>query len=330
MKVTVFGAGATGGHFAVRLSQAGHDVSVVARGAHLEAIRSNGLTLLAADDRATVKVRASADATEIGVQDVVLVGVKGAGLAAITQALRPLVGPDTRVIFPQNGMPWWYPVGLTTTPAPPDWADFSIGAGFLDYIAPGQLVGGSIYSANELDAPGVVRNASPGHNRLDLGAVVPGGDGVEDLRRAFRDAGIDAPDVPDIRAVIWRKLLANMSGSIIALITGNKSSISRKDPALGAVYRRAVGEGMAIAAAYGYDLADTVDVDAMLKSIPEHKPSIRQDFEAGRPMEIGQILLAPLAFARQAGVDTPVLDTLAALAQRMAEDRGLFQRDAPA
>lgn len=327
MKITVFGAGATGGHFAARLAQAGHDVSVVARGAHLEAMQRDGLTFVSGDERVTVPVRAEADAARIGVQDVVLVGVKATGLAAIADALRPLVGSDTLVVFPQNGMPWWYPVGLTRTPPAPDWQGFALADTFLSYIRPEQLVGGSIYSGNEVMEPGVVRNTSPEFNRLDLGPVPQeGGADVTPLRQAFRETGIEAPEVPDIREIIWRKLFANMSGSIIALITGNRTSVNRTDPALGAIYRRSVAEGVQIAAAYGYDLS--VDVDAMIARIPEHKPSILQDYEMGRPMEIAQIVLAPLAFARAAGLDTPVLQTNAALATRLAEDRGLFDRTA--
>lgn len=325
MKIAIFGAGATGGFFAARLAASGHDVSVVARGEHLEAIREHGLTLISGDTRSTLPIRAEADPLALGEQDVVIVGVKATALSATADALPPMVGRETLVVFPQNGMPWWYPVALSGKPPTPELPDFRLADRFLNFISEDQLVGGSIYSANRLDGPGVVCNTSPEWNRIDLGSVglspVPR---LSDLRAAFTASGIEAHPCHDIRSVIWRKLLANMSGSVIALITGNRSSIVRRDPDLQTAYRRVVSEGLNIAAAHGYDLAADVDVDAMIARIAEHKPSLLQDYEAGRPMEIAQIMLAPRAFARSAGVETPVLDTLAALAARMAADRGLF------
>jgi 2-dehydropantoate 2-reductase len=329
MKITVFGAGATGGNFAVRLARAGHDVSVVARGEHLAAIREHGLTLKAGDETVTVPLRAAADGAEFGAQDVVYTGVKATGLGQIVEALRPLVGEKTLVVFPQNGIPWWYPVGLAGKPRPPDLPFFRLAEGFLSYLLAERIVGGSIYSANEVEAPGVVRNTSPGTNRLDLGAITQAEPPeLAGLREAFREAGITCADCPDIRRVTWRKLLVNMSGSIISLITRNKASVVRSDAALAELYRRVVAEGLAIARAHGYDLAGEVDADAMIARLPDHKPSILQDYEAGRPMEIAQIVLAPRAFARAAGLETPVLDTMAALAARIAADAGLFDQDA--
>ncbi|MCB1396889.1 MAG: 2-dehydropantoate 2-reductase [Rhodobacter sp.] len=325
MKITILGAGATGGHFALRLAQAGHEVSVIARGATLEAIRARGLQMRVGDSLHTVPVRAEADAGVLGAQDLVLVGVKATQLGGVVDSLAPLCGPDTQVIFPQNGLPWWYGVGIDGDRLPATWPGRALAPRFLRVLAPEQLIGGSIYSANQLDAPGLIRNSSPELNRLDLGSVVPGGgDRVAPIRSVFAAAGIEAPEVADIRAVIWRKLFANMCGSLVALITGSPSSVNRRDPMLAALYHRSVGEALRIAAAHGYDLHASTDPVAMLARIPEHKPSILQDYEAGRPMEIGQIALAPLAFAQVAGVDVPILSTICALATRLAEDRGLY------
>lgn len=328
MKITIFGAGATGGNFAIRLAQAGHKVSLVARGAHLEAMRSRGLTLKSGDETTTLRLPASDDAGAFGPQEVVYTGVKATGLAAIAAPMRPLVGPDTLVVFPQNGIPWWYPLGLKDKPAAPDLPQFRLARAF-DYITPEQIVGGSIYSGNEVSKPGTVLNTSPGINRLDLGAITdtrePGA--LTAFRAACNAAGILSPDCTDIRHISWRKLLFNVSGSILALITRNQSSIVRHDAALEQVYRQIVAEGLAIARAAGYDLTTEVNVDRMISLIPDHYPSILQDYLAKRPMEIGEIMLSPLAFARKAGLATPILDTLAALAQRIAEDAGLFTRE---
>jgi 2-dehydropantoate 2-reductase len=325
MRICVAGAGGTGGHFGAKLGAAGHEVSVMARGAHLAAIERDGLTLLEEEARLTVPVRASADAADLGMQDFVLVGVKATGLRGIAAGLGPLVGPETMVGFPQNGMAWWYPLGLPPAlPAPPEIPVFGLQAEFLALLGPEQIVGGSIYSANEVVAPGVVRCNSPGRNSLSLGLITPGfEDKLADVRAAFSGAGIAAPAVEDIRRVMWSKLLMNMSGSVIGLAAGTVSSICRTDPALGAVYRAVLAEGLNIAAAYGYDLRETMQADALLVRMADHKPSLLQDYEQRRPMEIAEIVQAPLVFARAAGVAAPTLEVLAAIVTRRAMERGL-------
>jgi 2-dehydropantoate 2-reductase len=326
VRICVLGAGATGGHFAVKLAAMGHQVSVVARGAHLAAIQRDGLTLHEADKTLTVPVLASADAAELGVQDFVIVGVKATGLAGIIAQLRPLVGPTTLVVFPQNGMSWWYPVQLPARlPAPPELPIFSIGQEMMQFLKAEQIIGGSIYSANELVAPGVIHNDSPGNNKLTLGAIGPTATaGLAEMVAALRESDISAVAADDIRQVIWSKLLMNMSGSAIALATENITSICRSDPGLAEIYRRVVAEGLAIAKAHGYPLDQQMNVETMLSRLVDHKPSLLQDYEQGRPMEVGEIILAPGAFARAAGIATPTLDVLAAIITRRARDRGLI------
>ncbi|MGA2290717.1 MAG: 2-dehydropantoate 2-reductase [Bradyrhizobium sp.] len=326
MRICLLGAGATGGHFAVKLARAGHDVSVVARGAQLEAIERNGLRLLAGEEELNARVQATARAGTLGTQDLVIVTVKTTALASIAEGLEALVGNQTAVVFPQNGMGWWYPIGLPAgRPAPPALPIFQLADHFNRFLRIDQILPGAIYSANEVVAPGVVRNTSPGHNALLVGALSPGQeDRLARLRHALDAAGIASADITDVRLAMWGKLLVNMSGSIIALVTENKSSISRTDPALAAIHFRANAEGLEIARAHGYALEGTVDPLKIRAGLPDHKPSILQDYERRRPMEIGEIIEAPLAFARAAAVATPTLDTLAAIAIRRARDRGLY------
>jgi 2-dehydropantoate 2-reductase len=326
LRICVYGAGASGGHFAVRLAQAGHDVCVVARGAQLDAIRYQGLTLIAGDRQDCARVRASDDTMALGVQDLVLVTVKATALDAVAAFLRPLLAPHTLVAFPQNGMGWWYPHGLAADrPRPPDLPIFRLGTPFMAMMREGQVLGGSIYSANEVISPGVIRNTSPDRNGLTLGAIAPGRDGeVAALRAALQAAGLASPAVEDIRRTMWGKLLVNMSGSTLALATGCLSSVSRTDAALGEVYLRLVGEGLAIARAHGYAL-DDVDPGRLQAGLLDHKPSLLQDYEQRRPMEVAQIVLAPQQFARAQGVATPTLDAVAAIVCRLAHDRGLMQ-----
>lgn len=321
----MIGAGGTGGHFAVKLSRGGHDVSVVARGAHLEAIRRAGLVLREGGETMTARIRASEDPEPLGPQDIVLVTVKATGLAGIAGSLAPLIAAETLVVFPQNGVPWWYAEALPAhLPTPPDIPIFRLRETFMRLMQPAQLIGGSIYTANELVEPGVIRNNSPGRNLLALGLVAPGPRNVLDaLRGAFEAVGIGSPPVADIRRAVWSKLLVNISGSTIALATENMSSICRTDPALREIYQRVVREGLNIAQAHGYALDDTIDADKLLARLVDHKPSLLQDYEQRRPMEIAEIIEAPIAFARAQNVPTPTLDTLAAIVGRRARDRGL-------
>lgn len=326
MQFCIYGAGAGGGHFAVKLARAGHDVSLIARGPHLAAIRADGLRMIGGPEPLSVNVTATDDPRELGKQEVVIVSTKATALASIAEQIAPLIGEDTLVVFPQNGMTWWYPVGLgANLPKPPDIPIFELAKPFLAVMRPDQVLGGIIYSANELAAPGVIKNNSPALNRLDIGAIGarPPAKLLE-IRRALEDAGIVSPEVADMREAVWIKLINNMSGSAISLATGGPSDTARNDPDLAEVYRRVVREGLKVSAAHGYPLADRMDPDKMLtRLVHHHKPSLLQDYEAGRPMEIGVIVQAPIAFARVAGIETPVLDTLGAIVSRLARSKGL-------
>jgi 2-dehydropantoate 2-reductase len=322
VKICVYGAGAGGGHIAVKLAAASHEVSVVARGAHLAAIQKHGLQLRSGARSLQAKVKATDDPTELGSQDIVVVAVKATVLGEVANNIGCLLTPATPVIFPQNGIPWWYRDGLSNRyPAPPDIPIFSLSDRFLKFMRVEQVVGGVIYSANEIETPGVVKNNSTHHNCLEIGSIV-GADSndVARIRATLNDVGIESPVVSDIRKAIWTKLLANMSASTIALVTRNQSSISRKDPALREIFIRLVGEGLAIAAAHGFAL--DLDAETMLLRLMDHKPSLLQDYEQSRPMEVAEIILAPAAFARAGNVPCPTLDVFAALVTRMAADRG--------
>lgn len=273
-----------------------------------------------------VDVTATDDPRELGPQEIVVVSTKATALPLVANQIAPLIGKDTLVIFPQNGMPWWYPTGLPAQhPRPPSIPIFELAKPFLAVMRPDQVLGGIIYSANELAAPGVIKNNSPEQNRLDvaqIGSHEP--DRLTAIRQALEQSGIASPGIPDIRASVWIKLLNNISGSTIALATGSTSDGARSDPALSEVYRRVVREGLSIAGAHGYPLADRMDPDKMLARLLHHTPSLRQDYEAGRPMEIAVIVQAPIAFARSAGLDTPTLDAVGAIVSKLARDKGLL------
>lgn len=324
MKVCVFGAGAVGGHFATRLAAAGVDVSVVARGANLAAIRERGLTLRLGDETISAKVRASDHPAELGPQDYVVATVKATGLSAFAEQSTPLIGPDTSVVFAQNGTPWWYGIGLPADkPRAPD-LNFLDPDGRLATALPrDRLIGGVIISSNEVVGPGVVQADTPENNALIIGRVDDALDGrVDALRAALTKAGLLSPVAPDIRHVVWTKLVNNMTVSVLCLLTGMTARAAVEDPELSPLVRHLFGEAYGVAAAHGSTLAPPTGGRA-----PDHKPSILQDFEQGRELEIDALVRGPAAFARAAGLDTPILDTLAGLAIQKARASGLYSRN---
>jgi 2-dehydropantoate 2-reductase len=297
---------------------------VIARGPHLAAIREGGLKLKSGGEILSAAVAASDMPNDLGVQDLVIVSTKATALPAIAAHIAPLVGTDTLVLFPQNGMTWWYPVGLPPQhPRPPAIPIFELAKPFLAAMRPEQVLGGIIYSANEVEAPGVIKNNSPSHNRLEFAAIGASETSAPAaIRQQFEQAGILSPDPGDIRVSMWTKLVNNMSGSTLGLATGSTSDGARQDPAMSEIYCRVMREGLSIAAAHGYAL--DIDPKRMLARLINHKASLLQDYEQGRPMEIAEIVLAPVAFARAANLATPTLDTVAAIVTKMARDRGLL------
>lgn len=320
MRICVYGAGAVGGHFAAQLAAAGHEVSVVARGANLAALRARGITLLKGERRIEGKVRATDRPADIGAVDVVLATLKATALGALAAGIAPLLGPKTLVVFAQNGIPWWYAQGLAQDrPPPPDLSALDPGGALAAAVPRACVVGGVIYSANEVVEPGVVRNDAPQRNMLILGE--PGGGPtarLEPLSEALEAAEVRAPIDPDIRRSVWAKLVINLGSSSLGLITGETVRDTFADPALAELRKRIAEEGRAVAAAHGVSTEGAPLPPPHVPGGPAHKASMLQDYELGRPMEIDAILKAPLWFARAAGVATPTLDAVVALAAHKA------------
>ena len=326
MRICVFGAGAIGGNFAARLSAAGNDVSVVARGAHLDSIRAHGLTLLSGDKRIVAQVRASDRPADLGPQDAVLVTMKSSGLAALAENVGPLLRPDTPVAFVQNGIPWWYGHGLAASrPPAPDLSRLDPGGALARAVGFDRAVGAVVTSSNHVMEPGVVRNVSPDRNTLWVAETDDRpSPRIDALRAALVAAGIASPTTRDIRYDIWHKLMANLTGSTVCLILGQPSTI-QKTAEINRLCRRAHAEALAVAAAHGVVLDDSPEQRyGATRVYPDHRPSILQDYELGRPMEVESIVRAPLAFARSAGLDTPTLDAIEALCVSMAVSKGLY------
>jgi 2-dehydropantoate 2-reductase len=325
MRICVFGAGAIGGNFATRLAAAGNEVSVVVRGAHLEAIRAAGLTMLSGDRTVAAKVKASDKPADLGPQDAVLVALKSSGQHVLPEVVGPLLRDDTMVVFVQNGIPWWYGDGLDGRPKAPDLSRLDPGAAIRRAVGLQRTIGAVVTSSNQVVAPGVVRNISPDRNVLWVAETDDAQSArVLELRRILIAAGIASPATTDIRYDIWNKLMSSLSGATLTLILREKEPVLGT-PIVNPLVRRAHSEALTIAAAHGVLLDDSPEVRYGPKRVyPDHRVSILQDYELGRPMEIESIVRAPLAFARTAGLATPTLDAIEAICVQLAAAKGLY------
>jgi len=326
MRIAVFGLGAVGGYIAARLAAAGHQVAAVARGSTLEAIREHGLRLKVGGETLHVRLTASDRSSDLGPQDLVISTAKATAPTTLAEGLAPLIGRDTAVVFAQNGIPWWYAVGLPASlPRPPDLSHLDPDGALRRVVATDKIIGAVIQSSNEMVEPGLVVNATPARNAVLIGeANDRKTDRIVQLRNLLAEANIAAPEVSDIRQAIWRKLMINMSASVLCLITGQRLPIVRDDERIGELFGRVAREGIAIATAHGMDVS-VFDPESLRRAPQDHMPSIRQDYDRRRPMEIDTIVRAPQLFARAAGLETPSLDAIAAIATRMAIDRGLYR-----
>jgi 2-dehydropantoate 2-reductase len=322
VKVCVFGAGAIGGHLAARLARGGADVCVIARGPHLRAIQRQGLTVRARDGVLHCAPAASDNPAQLGPQDAVIVTVKAPSLPEVAARIAPLLGPDTAVAFVMNGIPWWYHDRTERDGARLPALD--PGEAVRRAVGIPRTVGGVVYSAATVVEPGVIE-ALADDGRVLLGeldgAITPR---VLALADAIAAGGMGGQAVPDIRMAVWSKLLGN-------LMTGPLCVLARRDmaavlavPELREVAMRMAEEVVATAAAHGFDLGGSVPARVARSAGMPHKPSILQDLEQRRPMEVEALWRAPLTLAASAGVATPTLALTIALASQAAQAAGLW------
>jgi 2-dehydropantoate 2-reductase len=324
MKVCVFGAGAIGGHLAVRLARGGADVSVVARGAQLDAIRQNGLKIITHEGEFDARVRASADPAELGPQDAVLVTVKAPALPAVAASIAPLLGPDTPVTFVMNGIPWFYFHGIGGALEGKRLPRIDPDDALWRAVGPERAIAGVVYAASAVIRPGVIELENPS-SRVVLGEI----DGrvtqrVQAIAAHISGGGMAAPVSPKVRDEIWNKLLNNLATGSLAVLTGVSIKTLYQEPACVATARTIMREALAIATAVGAHPDQDQDKRIAHGRGLDHKPSILQDLELGRPMEIDGIFDAPLEMARATGVAAPTLEMVVALMKVRARAAGLY------
>ena len=314
--IAIIGAGAIGGWIGGKLALAGHDVRILARGATLDLIRTDGL-LVDDDEPRVAPVRAFGSADEIGVADLLIVAVKAPALGMVAEIARPLIGPDTLVLPMLNGVPWWFLAGEALRSVDPD--------GRIDAALPQtQLVGCVVHASCSRTAPN--RVAVKHAERLILGEPSSGSSPrIELLRTLFEGAGIRADASDDIRRAIWYKLWGNATLNPLSALTRSTADCLLGDPAI----RRLMLEGMAelaeIGAAIGCPIAESGDDRmAVTARLGAFKTSMLQDVEAGRKIELEALLGAPIEIARRRGIASPRLDEIYATTRLMAESLKLL------
>ena len=322
MKIAIFGAGAIGGLLGVRLAQAGADVTFIARGPHLAAMQANGVTLHSGGERVTVRVPCVADPAEAGVQDYVIVTLKAHGLTRAAPQIAGLMGPESTLVTGINGVPYWYFYGLDGQHRERRLESVDPGGQLWDLLPPSQVIGSVVYPAAAVTEPGLITHTYG--DRLTLGE--PDGSRsprVEALSRALIAAGLKAPVRPRIRDEIWIKLWGNLAFNPISVLTLATLDRIIGDPALRAVCRAMMVEAKTVAEALGIRFA--IDVDRRIEGaaeVGEHKTSMLQDLEQGRPMEIEALLGAVVELGGLVGQAMPTCSTILALVRERARQAG--------
>lgn len=324
MKICVYGAGAIGGYLGTELSLAGEDVTLIARGRHLEAMQKNGVRLLVGDEEKVAHPRCTDDPADAGPQDYVIVTLKAPSAVAIAGQMLPLLGPDTAVVTASNGIPWWYFYNLEGPLRNHRLQSIDPDGRQWDLIKPERAIGCVVYPACEMSEPGVIRHVTG--NRFILGE--PGGEKtgrVQKLSAALISAGFKAPVRPRIRNEIWVKLWGNLCFNPISALTHATLDVVATDPGT----RRLGREMMLEAQAIGEKLGVRFDVDVERRidgaaAIGAHKTSMLQDLELGRSMEIDALVTVVQEMGQLTETPTPTIDIVLALIQQRARSAGLY------
>ena len=320
MRFAVVGAGAIGGYLGARLALAGHEVVLIARNRNLEAIRAGGFKLIEEDGRERVAraVRAEPRMADAGPQDAVLLTVKAHQVHELLPDLRALFGPQTMLVTMINGVPWWYFQRLGGPWEGRRLDSVDPGGVLADAIEPERIVGGVVYPAAELVAPGVVRVVEG--NRFTLGE--PDGsrsERIEALSQAFMAAGFKAPVSRDIRSEIWLKLWGNLSFNPISALTQATLQEICRFPPTRELAARMMTEARAVAEALGVRIRITLEQRiAGAEAVGAHKTSMLQDVQAGRAPELAALVGAVIELGQVVGVPTPTIEAVHAASALLA------------
>ena len=324
MKICIFGAGAIGGYMGAKLAQAGADVSLVARGPHLAAMKANGLRLIEEGEESTVPVTASDDAADLGPQDYVVVTLKAHSVPPVVGKMQPLIGAHTTIVSGVNGVPWWYFHRIGGDLEGTRLESVDPGNAQWDGFGPDRVLGCVVYPAAEVIEPGVVKHIEG--NRFSLGE--PDGsksERAQALSKALGAAGLKAPVRPKLRDEIWVKLWGNLSFNPISALTHATLDVLCTDEGTRAVARNMMLEAQEIAEKLGVKFP--IDVDRRIQGgadVGAHRTSMLQDLDQGRPMEIDALVGSVAELGRITGTPTPTIDTVLGLVKLRARVAGLY------
>ncbi len=319
MKFLIAGAGAIGAYIGARMAQAGFDVTLFARGPHLRAMQEHGVLVKTAEGDFVARPVIAGSLEEVGPVDVVFLGVKAHGLPQLAPHLKPVLGPDTTVVSTQNGIPWWYFQGFGG-----EWDGLRLErvdpAGVISSaIEARRVVGSIVYFSTEITAPGVVQHIEG--NRISLGE--PDGSRSDRCRRiaeALIASGLRAPISARLRHEIWVKVMGNASFNPVSALTRATLVQMVRDPGVCAVIRNIMREVEAVSNKLGMELPISIDQRiAGAEKVGEHKTSMVQDLEAGRPMELEALVGAVVELGDRVGLPMSYTKTVYACTKLLAK-----------
>ena len=322
MKLCIYGAGAIGGYLGAELALSGNEVTLIARGPHLEAMQNNGLTLIKEGESRTVEVSCTEDPTEAGPQDYVIITLKAHSVAGSVKQMLPLLGPETPVVTAQNGIPWWYFHKLQGS-----WEGHQLESAdpegkIWEILGPERAIGCVVYPSCEMVKPGVIRHIQG--KRFMLGEPDGGrSDRLMALSKALTAAGLKAPVRTKIRDDIWLKLWGNVSLNPVSVLTLATLGQITADEGVRGVVRNMMTEAQSVAAQLGVQFP--VDVEKRIgwaADVGAHKTSMLQDLEMSRPMEIDALVSTVAEMGRLVDVLTPTIDVVLSLVRLRAQTSG--------
>ena len=323
-KVCIYGAGAIGGWLGVKLARAGCEVSVIARGATLQALQSQGLRLQQAGESMAAPVRASANPADLGVQDLVIVAVKAPAMAEVAKSIRPLIGPQTVVLTAMNGVPWWFFEGFGGSHAGTRLKAVDPDGSIAEAVPAQHIIGCVVHASCSLDSPGSVRHHFG--NKLIIGE--PSGEQtprVRELAALLDRAGLETVLSPQIQKDAWYKLWGNMTVNPISAMTGATTDLIMNDDLVRGFISAVMLEAREIGARIGIPIdQQPEDRHQITRKLGAFKTSMLQDVESGKPVELDALVTVVKELGALTQVATPFTDALLGLARLHGRVRGLY------
>ena len=324
MKICIYGAGSIGGLIGGVLADAGHEVGLIARGAHLDAMRREGLTVETGGRTISVRPAATDAPADLGVQEVVVVAVKAPALPSVAAGIGPLLGSETVVMTAMNGIPWWFFDGFPEAGPEISYGALDPGGALARPVPTDRVIGCVVHLGALVPAPGHIRHVAD--NRLILGEAAGGmSDRLAALVEIFAATPLDATATGDLRQEIWLKLLGNFNFAPVSSLTGATNGTLGSDPGLRKLcvdlFEEAAEAGRRIGLAPGMTADARIDMGA---SLGDFRTSMLQDFDKGRPPEIDAIVGAVAAVGRATGVPMPCTEAVLALVCAKARGMGLY------